>query len=56
LSKTQKGAEVGTASRRAMFDIIGKATGNTALGDIRAVAAGGTAGAVIGRKMDKQAE
>ena len=56
LNKTKKGAIIGTASGTAMGAIIGKASGNTALGAIIGAAVGDTAGALIGNKMDKQAE
>lgn len=56
LNKTQKGAIIGTASGTAMGAVIGKATGNTALGAVIGAAVGGTTGAIIGNKMDKQAE
>lgn len=38
-----------------MGAVIGKASGNTALGAIIGAAVGGSAGALIGNKMDKQA-
>ncbi|HUR10877.1 MAG TPA: OmpA family protein [Flavitalea sp.] len=56
LSKTQKGAGIGTAAGAAMGAVIGRAAGNTALGAIIGATVGGVTGAVIGRKMDKQAE
>ena len=56
MSKTQKGAGVGTAAGAAMGAVIGRAAGNTAMGAIIGAAVGGVTGAVIGRKMDKQAE
>jgi len=55
LTKTQKGAGIGTVAGGAAGAIIGRATGNTALGTIIGAAVGGVSGAVIGRKMDKQA-
>lgn len=55
-NKTQKGAAIGTASGGAAGAVIGRASGNTALGVIIGAAVGGGAGAVIGRQMDKQAE
>lgn len=55
LTKTQKGAAIGTASGAAAGAIIGKAAGNTALGAIIGAAIGGTGGVLIGKKMDKQA-
>jgi len=56
MSKTQKGAVIGTAGGGAVGAVIGKASGNTALGAIIGATVGGVTGAVIGRKMDKQAE
>jgi outer membrane protein OmpA-like peptidoglycan-associated protein len=56
LTKTQKGAAIGTAGGAAAGAIIGKAAGNTALGAIIGAAVGGGAGAVIGHKMDQQAK
>lgn len=56
MSKTQKGAVIGTAAGGAAGAVIGKASGNTAMGAIIGAAVGGTAGAIIGHKMDKQAE
>jgi outer membrane protein OmpA-like peptidoglycan-associated protein len=56
LTRTQKGAAIGTAGGAAAGAIIGKAAGNTALGAIIGAAVGGGAGAVIGHKMDKQAK
>lgn len=56
LTKTQKGAAVGTAGGAAAGAIIGKVAGNTALGAIIGAAVGGGAGAVIGHKMDQQAK
>lgn len=56
LTKTQKGAAVGTVAGGTMGAVVGKASGNTALGAIIGAAVGGTVGAVIGHKMDKQAE
>ena len=56
MSKTQKGAVVGTAAGGTMGAVIGKSTGNTALGAIIGATVGGTAGAIIGNQMDKQAE
>lgn len=55
LTKTQKGAAIGTAGGAAAGAIIGKTIGNTALGAIIGAAIGGGAGAIIGHKMDKQA-
>jgi outer membrane protein OmpA-like peptidoglycan-associated protein len=56
LTKTQKGAAIGTASGAAAGAIIGKAAGNTAMGAIIGAAVGGGAGAIIGHQMDKQAK
>jgi outer membrane protein OmpA-like peptidoglycan-associated protein len=56
MSRTQKGAAIGTAGGGAAGAVIGRASGNTALGAIIGAAVGGVTGAVIGRKMDKQAE
>jgi outer membrane protein OmpA-like peptidoglycan-associated protein len=56
MSKTQKGAVIGTAAGGATGAVIGRATGNTALGAIIGATVGGVTGAVIGRQMDKQAE
>lgn len=55
LTRTQKGAAVGTAGGGAAGAVIGKASGNTALGAIIGAVVGGTAGAIIGNQMDKQA-
>jgi outer membrane protein OmpA-like peptidoglycan-associated protein len=55
-NKTQKGAVVGTAAGGTMGAIIGRASGNTALGTIIGATVGGTSGAIIGHKMDQQAE
>ena len=56
LTKTQKGAIIGTTGGGAIGGVIGKAAGNTTLGVIIGAAVGGTAGVLIGKKMDKQAE
>lgn len=56
LTKTQKGAAIGTVGGGAAGAVIGRASGNTALGAIIGAAVGGVAGAVIGNKMDKQAK
>ncbi len=56
LSKSQKGAVVGTVAGGAAGAVVGKVAGNTALGAVIGAAVGGTAGAIIGHKMDKQAE
>jgi len=55
LTKTQKGAAIGTAGGAAAGAIVGKVAGNTALGAIAGAVVGGAAGAIIGNKMDKQA-
>jgi outer membrane protein OmpA-like peptidoglycan-associated protein len=56
MSKTQKGAVIGTAGGGAAGAVIGKVAGNTAMGAIIGATVGGVTGAVIGRRMDKQAE
>lgn len=56
LTKTQKGAAIGTAAGGAAGAIIGRASGNTAAGAVIGAAVGGTAGAIIGNQMDKQAK
>lgn len=56
MSKTQKGAAIGTAGGAAAGAVIGRAAGNTALGAIIGATVGGVTGAVIGNQMDKQAE
>jgi outer membrane protein OmpA-like peptidoglycan-associated protein len=56
LSRTKKGAIIGSTTGAAVGAIIGKQSGNTALGAILGAAIGGAAGAYIGRYMDKQAE
>ena len=56
MTKTQKGAIIGTTGGAAIGGVIGRAAGNTALGAIIGAAVGGTAGVLIGKKMDKQAE
>jgi outer membrane protein OmpA-like peptidoglycan-associated protein len=55
-NKKQKGAVIGTAAGGTMGAVIGRASGNTALGAIIGAAVGGATGAVIGHQMDKQAE
>jgi outer membrane protein OmpA-like peptidoglycan-associated protein len=55
MSKSAKGALIGTAGGAAAGAAIGKAAGNTAVGAIVGAAVGGTAGYLIGRYMDKQA-
>ncbi|MBC8033874.1 MAG: OmpA family protein [Chitinophagaceae bacterium] len=56
MTKTQKGAAIGTGGGAAVGAVVGKAAGNTALGAIIGAAVGGVSGALIGKKMDKQAE
>jgi len=56
LTKTQKGAIIGTAAGGTIGALIGKKAGNTAVGAVVGGAIGGVAGAYIGRKMDRQAE
>lgn len=56
MSKSQKGAAIGTAGGAAAGAVIGRAAGNTALGAIIGATVGGVTGAVIGNQMDKQAE
>lgn len=56
LTKTQKGAGIGTVAGGAAGAVIGRAAGNTAMGTVIGAAVGGVSGAIIGRKMDKQAE
>jgi outer membrane protein OmpA-like peptidoglycan-associated protein len=55
LTKTEKGAAIGTAGGGLIGAFIGRAAGNTAIGAIVGGAVGGAAGGVIGHKMDKQA-
>lgn len=56
MSRTQKGAIIGTSTGAAVGAVIGKQSGNTALGAIIGAAIGGAAGGYIGHYMDKQAE
>lgn len=56
MSKTQKGAVIGTAGGAAVGAAVGKAAHNTALGAIIGAAVGGVTGGIIGKQMDKQAE
>ena len=56
LTKSQKGAGIGTVAGGAAGAVIGRAAGNTAMGTVIGAAVGGVSGAVIGRQMDKQAE
>lgn len=55
-NKSQRGAAVGVGGGTVVGGVIGKVAGNTALGAIIGAAVGGGAGAIIGHKMDKQAE
>lgn len=56
MTKTQKGAVIGSATGGTLGAIIGKKAGNTAVGAVIGGAIGGVAGAYIGKRMDKQAE
>ncbi|MDZ4667129.1 MAG: OmpA family protein [bacterium] len=56
MSRTQKGAVLGTGGGAVLGTIIGRASGNTSLGALIGATVGGATGAVIGRQMDKQAE
>jgi outer membrane protein OmpA-like peptidoglycan-associated protein len=56
MTKTQKGAAIGTAAGGATGAVVGRVAGNTALGAVIGAAVGGVTGALIGKKMDKQAE
>lgn len=56
MSKTGKGAIIGTTAGGVVGAIVGKVAGNTAVGAGVGAAVGGATGAIIGRKMDKQAE
>lgn len=56
MTKTQKGAVIGSATGGTIGAIIGKKAGNTAVGAVIGGAIGGVAGSYIGRKMDRQAE
>ena len=53
---TQKGAVIGSGTGALIGGIIGKQSGNTALGAIIGAGVGGATGATIGHYMDKQAE
>lgn len=55
-NRTEKGAAIGVGGGAILGGVVGKMTGNTALGAILGAAVGGGAGALIGKKMDKQAE
>ncbi len=56
MTRTQKGAVIGSAAGGTIGALIGKKAGNTAVGAVVGGAIGGVAGAYIGRKMDRQAE
>jgi len=56
LTRTQKGAGIGTVAGGAAGAVIGRAAGNTAIGAVVGAAVGGVTGAIIGHQMDKQAE
>lgn len=56
ISKTGKGAIIGTGGGAAIGAVIGRASGNTALGALIGATVGGATGAVIGHQMDKQAK
>ncbi len=55
LTRTQKGAGIGTAAGGAAGAVIGHASGNTAMGAVIGATVGGVTGAIIGNQMDKQA-
>jgi outer membrane protein OmpA-like peptidoglycan-associated protein len=55
MSKTTKGAIIGTTAGGVAGAAIGKAAGNTARGAIIGAVVGGAAGVIIGHQMDKQA-
>jgi outer membrane protein OmpA-like peptidoglycan-associated protein len=56
MSKTRKGAIIGTGGGAVIGAVIGRASGNTALGALIGATVGGAAGAIVGKQMDKQAE
>jgi outer membrane protein OmpA-like peptidoglycan-associated protein len=56
LTRTQKGAGIGTVAGGAAGAVIGRAAGNTAIGAVVGATVGGVTGAIIGNQMDKQAE
>jgi outer membrane protein OmpA-like peptidoglycan-associated protein len=56
MNNTEKGVAIGGGGGAAVGAIIGAATGSTARGAIIGAVVGGAAGAIIGHKMDKQAE
>ena len=55
MTKTQKGAVIGSTTGGTIGALIGRKAGNTAVGAVIGGAIGGVAGAYIGRKMDRQA-
>jgi outer membrane protein OmpA-like peptidoglycan-associated protein len=56
ISRTKKGAMIGAGGGTVIGGVIGRAAGNTALGALIGATVGGATGAIIGHKMDKQAE
>jgi outer membrane protein OmpA-like peptidoglycan-associated protein len=56
ISKTAKGAVIGTGGGALAGAVIGKAAGSTVTGTIIGAAVGGAAGTAIGHYMDKQAD
>jgi outer membrane protein OmpA-like peptidoglycan-associated protein len=56
MSRTTKGAVIGTAAGGVVGGVIGKQAGSTAKGVIIGAVIGGAAGAIIGYQMDKQAK
>ena len=56
MTRTQKGAIIGSATGGTIGALIGHKAGNTAIGAVVGGAIGGVAGAYIGRKMERQAE
>jgi len=55
MSKTGKGAIIGTGAGAAAGAAVGQAAGDATKGAIIGAVVGGSAGAIIGRQMDKQA-
>lgn len=55
LTRTQKGAGIGTVAGGTAGAVIGRVAGNTAIGAVVGATVGGVTGAIIGNKMDKQA-
>jgi outer membrane protein OmpA-like peptidoglycan-associated protein len=55
MTRTQKGAVIGTTTGAAVGAVVGNAAGNTAVGAIVGAAVGGAAGTYIGHYMDQQA-